>query len=404
MVRQQTAVTFQLNKHSHGGAPMNRDRQNDHPTANIPSAPRPAVKGRERMTARPAVLRALTDLFCLRNDPIDEEVERFRELALQIIPDAGPSTRLYVAAKLARHPLAPRDVLVKLAENDPPCATLLLEHARNFPMSEQVLAAINGDRSAAVALASRPSLAAPVSEALVARNDPHVTRALADNPNAEITSAAVEAVKRMSRPDRIYAGKLEAKAPAPFAAPEGFLAAPPTERMRLIAVTRRATLGQATTPITRDEALISDLKDSAVDRNWIRFSVALSRKTGLPTDVVDRLIRDDGGEPLALLLCLIGANPAEAVRILLCCDATIAHSYKRVRDLSLIVEDTPATAAGALIFGMTGARPRISTYADTPERRTAPLVESARAVDVVSARSGEERRPKTQVVLRRQIR
>lgn len=357
------------------------------------------------MTARPAVLRALTDLFCLREDPVDEEIQRYRELALQIIPDAGSSTRLYVAAKLARHPMAPRDVLEKLAENDPPCATLLLEHARNYPVEAQVNTALNGDREAAVALAGRPKLSTDVAEALVARNDPHVTRALADNPTAKLSSAAVEAVKDEGRPDRIYAERLEAKAPPAIAAPEGFLAASPAERARLIASARRMTLGRAGTAAMRDDSLIEDLKECAISRNWAAFASLLANKTTLRAEVVESLMQDKGGEPLALMLALVGAQQPDAVRILLCCEPGISHSFRRVHELSLIAADTPATVAGALIFSMTSARPRISTYADTPERRTAPLAEGARALVTKPARDVAVEPPsKTRIILRRQTR
>jgi uncharacterized protein (DUF2336 family) len=357
------------------------------------------------MTARPAVLRALTDLFCLRNDPIEEEIQRFRELALQIIPDAGPSTRLYVAAKLARHPMAPREVLEKLAENDAACATLLLEHARNYPVEAQLEAAINGDRVIAVALAARAKLTQSVSEALVSRNDPHVTRALADNPTAKVTPAIIDAVKDESRPDRIYAEQLQAKAPVPAPQPEGFLAANAEKRASLIATARRASLGHPTTSVMRDETLVAQLLDYAIDRQWTEFGSALAQKTALRDDVVKSLIGDQGGEPLALMLSLVGVEQAEAIRIFLCCDTTISHSYQRVRDLSLIAADTPATVAGALLFGMTNARPRISTYADTPERRSEARAQSLRGVEPKPMRAPiPASTTKTQIVLRRQIR
>jgi hypothetical protein len=383
---------------------MTPDRQNDRrvpPSLSDPSKP----QARERMTARPAVLRALTDLFCLREDPIDEEVSRFRELALQIIPDAGPSTRLYVAAKLARHPKAPRDVLEKLAENDPPCATLLLEHARNFSIEAQLNAALNASRASAIALAARQDLAPSVSEALVTRNDPHVTRALADNPHAKLTPAAVSALKKDGRPDRIYAAKLEAHAPAPPPPPEHFLNASQDARARLILSARRATLGRANPPVMREEALIADLKDFAIARNWNAFTSALAQKTGLRGDVARRLIEDEGGEPLALLLSLIGADQSDAIRIFLCCEPPISHAYQRVRDLALITAETPATVAGALIFSMTGARPRISTYAGAPERRQDVQAESPRALEAKPVAAPEARpATKTRVILRRQIR
>jgi hypothetical protein len=375
----------------------------DRPPTTASGAPLRATFGRERMTARPAVLRALTDLFCLREDLPDEDVERYCELALQIIPDAGPSTRLYVAAKLARHPKAPRTVLQKLADNDPPCATLLIEHARNFPLEDQVKAAVSADRATAVALANRAQLAAPVAEALIARNDPHVTRVIADNPTAVLTTASVDAVNNDARPDRIHASKLQAKAPPHLPHMEGFLAATQAERARLITAARRASLRHSAAEVTRDEALMAHLLDLSIDRKWSDFISALSRKTALPEDIVQMLLKDVGGEPLALLLALVGSTQAEAIRIFLCCETTISHSYQRVRDLSLIVAETPGMVAGALLFEMTGARSRISTYPGQSERRAEPLAQGPRAADPKSLQTLNKQPEKTRVVLRRQV-
>ena len=122
-------------------------------------------------------------------------------------------------------------------------------------------------------------------------------------------------------------------------------------------------------------------------------------------DVVHSLIGDAGGEPLALILSLVGVEQAEAIRIFLCCDTSISHSYVRVRDLSLIAAETPATVAGALLFGMTNARPRISTYADTPERRTEALAQGVRGVEPKPIRApAPAAAAKTQIILRRHIR
>lgn len=356
------------------------------------------------MTTRPAVLRALTDLFCLREAPVDEEIARYSELALQILPDAGPSTRLYVAAKLARHPMAPRDVLGKLAQIDPVCATLLLEHARNFPLDRQIDLALNADRDAAIALAGRAQLAPQVSEALVARNDPHVTKALVDNTTARVTSAAVETMKGDGRPDRAMAAELEARAPRPMF-PETFLEAPPAVRAQIIASARRASLGQSAASVVRDEDLLAELRDSAIERNWSGFSSVLARKTGLAAELVSALSADPGGEALALLLALVGASHSDAVRIFLCCEAPISHSYQRVRELADVAADTPPTVAGALVFAMTGARPRISTHAGAQAREGERQAEGVRALQAPALRApgamSSHEPAKTPVMLRR---
>ena len=359
------------------------------------------------MTARPAVLRALTDLFCLREQPIEEEIARYSELALQILPDAGPSTRLYVAAKLARHPMAPRDVLARLAQTDPVCATLLLEHARNVPVETQIDLALNADRDTAITLAGRAELAASVTEALVARNDPHVTKALAENASAHVSAAAIEEVKGEGRPDRAYAQELDARAQKSFS-PEDFLGAPQAARAAIIAAARRAALGHSSARVVRDEDLLAEVRECAIERDWSGLSSALARKTGLRGQIVSDLVADSGGEPLALLLALVGASHSDAVRIYLCCDAPIAHSYQRVRELADVAADTPPTVAGALVFAIAGARPRISAYSGASARDGERFADGVRAGQPQPLRAQESvtataSSSKTPVVLRRII-
>jgi hypothetical protein len=96
-------------------------------------------------------------------------------------------------------------------------------------------------------------------------------------------------------------------------------------------------------------------------RDWPGFIEVLSARIAAAPDAIAPLVKDCGGEPLALLLALVGANQSEAVRVFLTCDPAISHSFTRVRALSEIAVDTPATAAAHLVFSMSGVRPRIST-------------------------------------------
>lgn len=372
------------------------------------------------MTARPAVLRALTDLFCLHDDPTAEELQRYSELAFKMLADAGPSTRLYLAAKLARHPRAPQDVLELLAQSDSACAALLLQHGRNFSKDSQIDKALHANREEALALAARRQIDASVGDALIARNDPHVTRALAANPGAHVTPAGIDQLKGLRRPDRALAGQLSAKLTGPAISPEQFLEGAPEERALLIASARRSALGASPVRVRRDEILMSEVRERAIERDWIGLASALARKTSLRHDAVLQLVRDSGGEPLALLLAIVGATHSEAVRVYLCCDPPISHSYQRVRELGEIATDTPATVAGALVLAMTGMRPRISTQlasttaddqdraarADRPIQRTpARNAEGLRASEPTRAGAETGDRASTQsVTMRRQTR
>jgi len=312
------------------------------------------------MTRRPAVLRALVDLFAMREDPGAEEVERFRELAMRILPDAGPRTRMYVAARLSRHAAAPAQLLRALAQADPECAALIAEHARSFPVGDQIALAREGDLAIACALARRTPLSEKVADALIARNEPAVTQALAENAQAEISRAAVTCVQGFDRPDRALAGALDRRVAEPASSASTFLSAPEHERARVIVDARRNALGSSPR-ILRDEAVLERLVELSCAGDWPGFIEVLSARIAASPDALAPLVKDRGGEPLALLLALLGADQSEAVRVFLTCDPAISHSFTRVRALSDIAVDTPATAAAHLVFAMSGVRPRIST-------------------------------------------
>lgn len=306
------------------------------------------------MTARPTVLRALTDLYCLRQQPTPDEVARYQELMLRILGDADKSTRLYIASKLARHPAAPQPVLAAISRIDPACAELIVEHAVNFSSEEQLAVAKGSDRMLALALARRRGIGGAVTEALIARADASTNRALAFNQTATFTRAGVERLAVTARGDTALSENFSARAEEPLVSPAYFLRSSTLERSRIIAAARRNRMGRDLTPVRSSPALVRNLRETAQDKKWDVFTGALADKVGWPVTSVTPLVNDVTGEPLALLLCCIGALPEDAVRIFLCCRDEISHSYVRVRTLSEIVRDTPAQAAADILTACVG--------------------------------------------------
>lgn len=340
----------------------------------------------DSVRAKPAVLRALTDFFCMRDDPVPEEIENFRTVALELLGEAGASSRMYVAARLARRPGAPPEVLRFLARDDAACAQLLARHGLNLPLDAQVEMARTGDRRLACELAARNNLAPEVSAALVQRNDPVVTKALADNASAHITRETVRQLEGPGRPDRPLAADLEPRVSEPSVDPSAFFDASPLDRERIIASARAAALGATPATVLRDDDLLARLATHATDREWAAFAEALAGKLRIPQKLALRMTRDLGGEPLALLLACVGAAREETIRILLFCEPAISHFYLRVRQLANLAADVSPNVAGALVLAITGARPRLS-LSHTPEaqRRRVGSPEPARSQQTPNA-------------------
>ncbi len=313
-----------------------------------------AANQTEGLSAKPGVLRALTDLFCLRAEHDDEELARFRELCLRMTPDADASTLVYVASKLARHPNAPPGALSALLRAERACALIIAEYALNLPLADQIGIARGRDTELALALARRKGISGDITDALVMRREPVVLDALAENKTATFTRAAIERIGMFARQDAPFLEKFSARAEEPLVSAQEFLRASGLERARLLLAARRAHLGKPSAPAPKDEALVQDLREFAQTRAWDAFCARVAEAIGWEPRHAEPLVKDPGGEPLALLLCALGCARQDAVRVFLCCEAPISHSYPRVRTLSDVVRDTPPAAAIDLLEAAAG--------------------------------------------------
>ena len=309
---------------------------------------------REGLTGKATVLRALTDLFCLRPEPSDEEVVRYSELALRILPQADSSTKVYIASKLARHDHAPPAILSTLARADRVCALLIYEHALNLSAADQIGGARSRDLQCALAVARRKGVSGDITEALIMRREPDIIAALAANESATFSRSGVERIALFARHDEELVAKFSTRAEEPLVSAQQFLRCSTLERARLLAAARRERLGSPSEKIRAGSEMSLALRESAQTRNWEAFAKILADQVGLDPRNVTQLLADDGGEPLALMLCMLGVSIEDAVRIFLCCNVPIAHSYARVRALSDIVRDTPAIIAVEMLEAATG--------------------------------------------------
>lgn len=308
----------------------------------------------EGLTGKATVLRALTDLFCLRPEPSDEEVVRFSELALRILPQADASTKVYVASKLARHAHAPPAILSTLARADRVCALLIYEHALNLSVADQIGGARSRDLQCALAVARRKGVSGEITEALIMRREPDIVAALAANESATFSRSGIERIALFARHDTELVAKFSARAEEPLVSVQQFLRCSTLERTRLLASARRERLGTPSDKIRAEPELSQPLRESAQTRDWEAFANIVAHQLGWDSRNVTPLLSDEGGEPLALILCMMGVSVEDAVRIFLCCESPIAHSYARVRALSDMVRDTPAIIAMEMMEAATG--------------------------------------------------
>lgn len=334
---------------------------------------------------RPALLAALTDLFVSREQPDGEEIARFEDMALRLIGDSDAGTRAHVAARLAKSRFAPVSVIDALLQVDRACATILLEHCQR--LSPELLSEIaqSGTAEEARILARRHDLDTALIGTLSLHEDDRVLVALVENPDAPIEGQILNRLMARARESENLARALcrrfsDSRIVAPL-----FLSSSAEQRAEILRDAEFASFSVA--QLKRVETASDVLIDWIVARGrqglWGLVAQEIARLTGFERKTVDRLLADEQGDGLAILMAAIGCPVEKAIRLFLACAPAISHSYPRVKALAHVVEHMPAHAAYRLIHDITG------TQMDAPRRPVhVPLADPTAVATPSRPRSG----------------
>ena len=310
----------------------------------------------ERGEFRPALLSALTDLFVSRDTPDGEEISRFEELALQLIPKADAGALAHVAARLARHPFAPCSVIDLLLQSDPVAATILIEHCARIAGETLATIAENGGVEEAAVLARREHIEPELVEILSERPEDEVLCALAANPYTHFDPSLQARLIARARNCDDLARLLCKRIPDSETVTPLFLAATPQQRAEILQNAEFAEFSAA--QLRRVETASPMLIDWIVERArqglWALAAQEIARITNFERATVDRMLADPQGDGLAVLLAAIGCPVEKAIRLFLACPPDISHSYHRVKALAHTVEQLPAHAAHKLAQAISG--------------------------------------------------
>lgn len=331
--------------------------------ANSAKTEGPAVKS--------ALLGALAELFVCDPDPDAAAIERFEDMALQLLPDADPATRARIAARLAVHPRAPLAVIDALLKSDQVCATILLEHCARLSDDQLLDVAMAGDVTQALALARRKGIDPAAVNLLSLRDEDEILLALVENPNVDIKGKLAQRLIAKARHRPRLASLLCARIADTRLLTPLFLHATPAQRREILRDAEFAnfTATQIQGVATANPVLVDWILERGKQGLWGLVAHEICRLTGFERHVVDALLADRDGDGLAVLLAAIGCPATKTVRLFLACPPPISHSCERVRTLARIVETMPAHAAYSLVHAIMGtpmdrARPRHITVAD----------------------------------------
>jgi uncharacterized protein (DUF2336 family) len=318
------------------------------------------------------VARVAVDQFTTLLRPTQVDVDRLTAVLLDAMPRIDPDFALRIAEKLATNALIPEVVLSGLVERGAAAAACIFKNAPRLSTALLLRRAERGDCVEATAIAMRPDLDKPVVAVLARRTEPEPLRALAVNDAAHIEPGALPGMVQRGRFDAQLARALLRRPELGLRALPLFLWADPETRRNLIAATQRAELQNAvhaSSPLeaTRQNAISAA---RAANRAGFATAIALALRTGRAT--IERMIDDEGGEPLALIFAATGAPAAISADALAMLHparfSTISH------DVHLALETSAAASARIVVAAANGRVAHVRSAEEyAPSARTQSL-------------------------------
>ena len=258
---------------------------------------------REGVDIRPTLLRVLTDLYVQASSHTEDEERQFVELTSRLIDQVDDATRAVVRARLSIYPRTPPEILQKLAL--PPASA-----DQRLPLARS-------------AKSAQPSLVQP-------------------KPLTE-TQLRLAATLSMQPDD---ASEISAM----------FFAAAATERMAILRNLADTPLKpSARIPSRRAARAIETLEMAAFAVDAENFTLELGDALMLPVSIVDQVVNDAGGEPLACAAKALGMPSEVFERVLLFLDPALGSSVSRVYRLSRLYNVLSERTALIMVAAWRGA-------------------------------------------------
>ncbi|WP_052340811.1 DUF2336 domain-containing protein [Salinarimonas rosea] len=307
----------------------------------------------------PVLLRVQADLFAASRRRADEAAA-FAELAVRLLPRADADTATHVARRVAALPQTPAAVLQALAAHGGEAARLVAALAPDAPGAADTVE----PPVAALARARRGDLSLDEIARLVARDDPAVDLALAENADAALGGRSLATLVERARGDRIplrtrLAGALLARddLPADDAASLYAQADEPMRTRLLVGITAapRADAHPSVRPRPSAET-VATLLAAAERGDRATFGSALAAALALETSPDWRFHEPARHDLLALALRAAGLGEEETIRIFLTLDPGIARSVTIVYRLVGLIRGVPRSVAARIVEAVHGVR------------------------------------------------
>jgi len=267
---------------------------------------------------RPTLLRVLTDLYLQKPAHSPDDERYYTELALRLIEATDTDARAALAARLARYPAAPREVILRLARDVLAVAEPILAHSR----------ALAADDLAKIGDECGPAHAALIAARSVGPLQDPVEPATAP---------------RTSDPEAIELSEL-------------FFSAGTFDRRQILINLEFATWAPAE-PAALERKDVWRLEAATLQHNLDTVTREFERALGLSHPQAKRIIQDELGEPLVVAAKALALPSDVLQRMLLFVNPHIGQSIERVYELAGLYGEITVDAARRMIAILRDADP-----------------------------------------------
>ena len=268
---------------------------------------------------RKSLVSMLTDLFVNSGDERDEQISLlFGDIVLKVLGQLEEETRIILSKRVCKEKDAPRELMVKLAQDAFPVAGPVLENSPALTSDDLVAIASSASMEHLGAIAGRQTVDKAVTSVLVDRGDTSVLSKVAENHGAAFADASFLKLVEKARSSEAIQAALINRTDLPEEAAQALLPFLTEElKERVSALGADCTLVQllAERAATEVAARAHKLEEAREQSNALIRDV-VSKKTKID-EAVTLFARSDRTAELGILLAKVSNLPPGAVSQLL---------------------------------------------------------------------------------------
>ncbi|WP_269580859.1 DUF2336 domain-containing protein [Roseibium sp. Sym1] len=268
---------------------------------------------------RKSLVGALTDLFVNSGDDRDEQISLlFGDIVLKVLGQLEEETRIILSKRVCREKDAPRELMVKLANDMITVAEPVLEKSPALTSDDLVAIASSASMEHLGAIAGRETVDVAVTTVLVDRGDSAVLSKVAENKGAQFAdSSFLKLVEKARSNEKIQAALIN-RPDLPEEAAQAllpFLTEELKERISSLGADNTLVQLLAERAATEVAARAHKLEEAREQSNALIKDV-INKKTKID-DAVTMFARADRTAELGMLLAKVSELPPAAVSQLL---------------------------------------------------------------------------------------